>query len=150
MPGIVVGIDQSGHAHAALDWAMREAADRQSALAVITVIPAMASPFTKHPLSVPDADNAVRQAREAAEEAVAKSASQLGESQPSAVTVLAFTGFPAQALIDASRDADLVVVGARGQGGFAALLLGSVSIQVAHHAFCPIVIVPSGRQVPGA
>lgn len=145
MPGIVVGVDQSAQAHAALEWAMREAAARQTALAVITVVPAMASPFTGNPLSVPDADNAVRQARHDAEDAVAKSASQLGESQPSAVTVLAFTGFPAQVLIDASRDADLVVVGARGQGGFAALLLGSVSNQVAHHAACPVVIVPSGR-----
>jgi nucleotide-binding universal stress UspA family protein len=144
MSGIVAGIDQSAHSQAALDWAMREAAARQTALAVITVIPAMASPFTGNPLSVPDAGNAVQQAQQAAEDAVAKSAS-LNESQPPSVTVRALTGFPAQVLIDASRDADLVVVGARGQGGFAALLLGSVSNQVAHHAACPVVIVPSGR-----
>lgn len=145
MSGIVVGIDQSSQAHAALDWAMREAAARHTAVAVITVVPAMASPYTRHPLSVPDADNAVQQARQAAEDAVAKAASQLGEAQPPSVAVRAFTGYPAQALIDASRDAELVVVGARGQGGFAALLLGSVSNQVAHHAACPVVIVPSGR-----
>ncbi len=148
MPGIVVGVDQSAHARDALNWAMREAAARQTALTVITVIPAMASPFTGHPLSVPDADNAVQQARRAAEEAVAKSASEIGEIQPVSVEVRAFTGYPAQALIDASREADLVVVGARGQGGFAALLLGSVSNQVAHHAACPVVIVPTGRRTP--
>lgn len=146
MPGIVVGVDQSAHAHEALDWAMREAAARQVALAVITVVPAQVSPFTGHPLSVPDADNAVQHARQAAEEAVAKSVSQLDGDKPPAVTVQAFAGFPAQALIDASHGADLLVVGARGQGGFAALLLGSVSTQVGLHADCPVVIVPSGRR----
>jgi nucleotide-binding universal stress UspA family protein len=143
MPGIVVGIDQSSNAHAALDWAMREAATHGVPLTVLTVIPAMASPWTKRPLTVPDADEAVPNARQAAEEAVAASAARLGQAQPSSVTVQAHTGYPAQALIDASRDADLVVVGSRGSGGFIELLLGSVSSQVAHHALSPVVIVPS-------
>jgi nucleotide-binding universal stress UspA family protein len=51
-------------------------------------------------------------------------------------------GAPARALLDMATDADLVVVGSRGLGGFAGLLLGSVSQQVAHHASCPVVIVP--------
>ena len=55
------------------------------------------------------------------------------------------TGFPAQALIDTSQDADLVVVGSRGTGGFATLMLGSVASQVAHHAACPVVIVHTGK-----
>jgi nucleotide-binding universal stress UspA family protein len=143
MPGIVVGIDQSPHAHVALDWAMREAAMRGTTLTIVTVVTAMASPWTKKPLTVPDADEAVAHARQAAEEAVAKSAGEIGDAQPSSVTVQAFTGFPAKALIDASREADLVVVGSRGSGGFGELLLGSVSSQVAHHAFGPVVIVPA-------
>ena len=48
----------------------------------------------------------------------------------------------ADALIDAARDADLLVVGTRGHGGFKGLLLGSVSQQAAHHASCPVVIIP--------
>ncbi len=145
MSGIVVGIDQSAHAHEALTWAMREAAVRGSALTVMTVIPAMMSTFSGRQLSVPDAEHAIASARQAADDAVVKAASEIGEQRPAAITVSAFTGYPAQALIDASRDADLVVVGSRGAGGFATLLLGSVSSQVAHHSACPVAIVPSGR-----
>lgn len=145
MSGIIVGVDDSAHAHKALDWAMREAGMRQVALTVLSVIPAMASPWTGSPLSVPSADEAVRHATQAVEEAIAKSASSIPGPQPSSVSVKVFAGFPAQALVDAARDAELVVVGSRGAGGFAALMMGSVSSQVAHHATCPVVIVPSDR-----
>lgn len=143
MPGIVVGTDGSDDAHHALDWAMREAAARHTTLTVLTVIPAMASPWTGNPLVVPDADAAVQHARQAAEEAVAAAAAHLGDAQPESVTVQAHTGFPTKELIAASHEADLVVVGRRGSGGFASLLLGSTSSQVAHHSACPVVIVPS-------
>jgi nucleotide-binding universal stress UspA family protein len=145
MPGIVVGVDESAHARRALDWAMREAGLRQVALTVITVIPAMASPFTAHPLAVPDADEVVAHARTAVEEAVAKSAGDLAGPNPASVSVNVFVGFPVQSLIEASHDAELVVVGSRGTGGFATLMLGSVTTQVAHHAACPVVIMHTGR-----
>jgi nucleotide-binding universal stress UspA family protein len=124
---------------------MREAGMRQATLTVLSVIPAMASPWTGNPLIVPDADAAVQHAKEAVEEAIAKSASNSTGPQPSSVSVKVFAGFPAQALVEAARDAELVVVGSRGAGGFATALLGSVSNQVAHHAACPVVIVPSDR-----
>jgi len=143
MPGIVVGVDGSAHALRALEWAMREAAIRHTELTVLTVNPAMASPRTGHQLTMPGEAEAKEQSRQAVEKAVAQAAQEIGPQQPVSVTVTVFSGFPAKSLIDASRGADLVVIGSRGAGGFESLLLGSISSQVVHHADCPVVIVPS-------
>ena len=62
-------------------------------------------------------------------------------SKPSSVTVEAINGQAAKALIDASADADLLVLGARGGGGFRGLTVGSVTNQVVHHAACPVVVI---------
>jgi len=86
----------------------------------------------------------VAEAREAAREAAAKAAAGLGETAPS-TRVLAVVGQPAEVLIDASQDADLLVLGSRGTGGFTRLAMGSVSSQVSQHAHCPVVILPSDR-----
>ena len=94
---------------------------------------------------MPDSGELTARAQQEAEDSVAKALDGLGDSKPASVTVKAFTGYPARVLVDASKDADLVVVGSRGTGGFAELVLGSVSSQVAHHAACPVVIVPSRR-----
>jgi len=145
MAGITVGVDGSHGAHWALEWAMQEAATRHAPLTVITVHQVAASGWTGNPIILLEDEPALEKVRRAAEEAVAKAAAQLGESQPASVTVRAVNGFPAQELIEASRDADLLVVGSRGLGGFARLLLGSISDQVMHHAHCPVVVVPGPR-----
>jgi len=144
MPGIIVGIDGSHDAHRALEWAMQEAAVHHSPLTVVTVheVP---SGWTGNPMILPDDEPALNKVRKAVEEAVAKAAAQLSESPPASVTVRAVNGFAAQELIEASRDAGLLVVGSRGGGGFARLLLGSISDQVVHHAHCPVVVVPGPR-----
>ena len=143
MPGITVGVDGSQHAQPALDWAVKEAGIRHAPLTVVTVHEVASNHWTGHKMTMPEDEADRQRAKEAAEAATAKSAEGLGESKPASVTVRAISGLAAQELINASKDADLIVVGSRGGGGFASLMLGSVSTQVVHHATCPVVVVPS-------
>lgn len=141
MPGITVGVDGSSGARQALEWAMEEAAAHDAPLTVLTVHVVATDGWTGKPIILPADQPELEKTRHAGEEAVAEVASHLGESRPASVTIRAVNGIPAQELINASRDADLLVVGSRGTGGFARLLLGSVSSQVVHHAHCPVVVV---------
>jgi nucleotide-binding universal stress UspA family protein len=141
MPGIVVGIDGSEHSGRVLEWAMREAAMQHAPLTVLAVHQVASNPWTGNPMVVP-ADSAEQdKTRQAAEEAVSRAAGKLGGAKPASVTVRTVDGLAAKELIAASDGADLMVVGSRGAGGFAGLMLGSVSAQVVHHAACPVVVV---------
>lgn len=142
MPGIVVGVDGSDHSLRALEWAMKEAADHHVPLTVLAVHQVAANYWSREPIVYPEDLAAQEAAREAAEKAVAEAAGQLGQSGPASVAVHAVSGNAAHELIEASRDADLLVVGSRGGGGFATLVLGSTSSQVIHHAHCPVVVMP--------
>ncbi len=145
MPGITVGVDGSDHAQPALEWAVKEAGIRHAPLTVLTVHEVAISSWTGKPITFPVDETERETARQITEAAAVKAAGELGESKPASVTVRAVTGLAAEELINASTDADLIVVGSRGGGGFAPLLLGSVSSQVVHHAKCPVVVVPSHR-----
>lgn len=143
MPEIVVGVDGSVHSHRALIWAMRQAASHHVPLTVLAVRPDPVRPATgiywgAH--ASPEDSHNPEVARKAIEEIVEQARSEIGETAPG-VTVEVVSGDPAEELIRASRDAGLVVVGSRGSGGFAALLMGSVSSKVTHHAACPVVVV---------
>lgn len=141
MAGIIVGIDGSDHSRRALEWAVREAAVRHAPLTVLAVQPAIAG-YAGSAVAYPGDDDRADQARKAAQEETDQILSKLGGSAPEAVTVQAAIGIPAAVLIDASKDADLIVVGSRGSGGFSQLVLGSVSTQVTHHSHCPVVVIP--------
>jgi nucleotide-binding universal stress UspA family protein len=143
MSGIIVGVDGSTHSERALEWGVQEAAIRQVPLRVITIFRRAVSHWGAGPVTDPQEDAVGAQAREAAQEATDKALAHAGDVRPTSVTVEAFGGIPAEELVNASRDADLIVVGSRGTGGFARLLLGSVGNQVVHHAHCPIVIIPA-------
>ena len=148
MPGVIVGVDGSDHSRYALRWAMQEAVLRHVPLTVLTVHPDPVRPATgiywglrTYPENSFDPDLV----RAAVQEFVDKVASEIGGTVPE-VTVSVATGDAAEELLRASRDADLLVVGSRGGGGFARLLLGSVSSQVMHHAECPVVAIPGTPQ----
>jgi nucleotide-binding universal stress UspA family protein len=145
MPEIIVGLDGSHHSTRALEWALKEGALQHASVTVLTVHSVPASPWTGNPTILAGESEDLAKIRQLAEEMTQKVTSQLGESRPASVTVQAIPGYPAEALIDASRDADLVVVGSRGAGGFARLLMGSVSSQVVYHAHCPVVVVHSEK-----
>jgi nucleotide-binding universal stress UspA family protein len=141
MPGIIVGVDGSGHSHRALIRAIKEAAVHHAPLTVITVHQAVVG-FGGGPVVYPEDKIETERAREAAQAETDKALAEVGEPHPESVTVTAVHGFPTEVLIGASRDADMVVLGSRGVGGFGRLLMGSVTSQVAHHAACPVLIVP--------
>ncbi len=149
MPGIIVGVDGSANARYALEWALKEAAAKHESLTVVTVNEVAASFWTHHPVTVPADAALLDKARQAASELADEAVAELGESRPASVTVHAVNGFAADELISASREAGLLVVGARGgaqSGGLAYHTpLGSISNKVLHHSECPVVVVPAPR-----
>jgi nucleotide-binding universal stress UspA family protein len=141
MSGIIVGVDGSGHSQRALEWAMREAAVRQVPLTVLTVNEAVRGYYSSMAVY---ADDPVRteDARKLAQAETDEVLDRLAGPRPASVTVKAVHGFVVEELIDAGKDADMIVVGSRGAGGFTRLMMGSVAAQVAQHARCPVLIVP--------
>jgi nucleotide-binding universal stress UspA family protein len=146
MAGVIVGVDGSEHSRRALVWAMREAVKHQLPLTIMSIHPPPARPATSiywgvH--SYPEHSFDPELARAAVQQFVEKAAGEIGEAPE--ITVSVGTGDVAEELVNASHDADMLVVGSRGGGGFARLLMGSVSSQVAHHASCPVVVIPGPR-----
>jgi nucleotide-binding universal stress UspA family protein len=141
MPGILVGIDGSAHSQRALEWAAKEAAVHHTSLTVLTVHQAVAG-FWGGALRFQGDDGLTAKARDAAQAETDKVLSGL-EARPESVTVRAVHGIPAEEILNAGADADMIVVGSRGGGGFARLLLGSVSATVAEHAKVPVMILPA-------
>jgi nucleotide-binding universal stress UspA family protein len=132
---IVVGVDGSAAAEAALRWATEEARLRGARLHVVHAwaVPASvgAAPY------VNGLGDELRETAELLVDAVVRDLVDDGlQADGEAVA-----GRAAEALLEAAADASLLVVGSRGRGGFAGLLLGSVSQQCVHHAACPVVVV---------
>lgn len=133
---IVVGIDGSVQSVAAFDWALRQAQLTGSAVEVIAAWewPAAAGAGMVMPTDFdPESDARVVVDKLLASEHVARQA---------VVTASKIVSGPAgSALVDASRGADLLVIGSRGHGELVGLLLGSVSEHCVSHAFCPVVVI---------
>ncbi len=134
---VVVGVDGSAGSSDALRWAADEARAHHAALRVVHawVLPTMIYP-AYGPASMYEDMPVQAEAR-----ARAQVDEVLGADPGVPVDVVVREGRPAEVVLDEAKGADMVVVGSRGRGGFAGLLLGSVSTQVVHHAACPVVVV---------
>ena len=127
----------------ALEWAVTHAALEHAPLTVLAVHRVAASAWTGNPIIYPEDRPEAQRVLHVAEEAVAKTISKLGDDLPSSVTVRGSIGQTGHALIEASHNADMVVVGAR--GGFARLMPGSLRAEVVNHAACPVVVISGQR-----
>jgi nucleotide-binding universal stress UspA family protein len=137
---IVVGVDASEHARRAVTWALAEARIRAADVELCHAIDEAELPVWPAPAAVPS-----RHELETAGWALLDRLLSDVDTAGVAVTTRIGWGSAARALCAAGRDADLLVVGARGMGGFRGLLVGSVSQQVVAHASCPVVIVVPER-----
>lgn len=144
---IVVGVDGSKSSRAALDWAVAEARLRGSSLRAVHawMIPAIGASEAPWSLMATadymelDPDRIEAAAGEALERELADAH---GNEGGEVVVERQIVDAPAaDAIVDASRDAELVVIGSRGRGSIKSLLLGSVSQHVVQHATCPVVVV---------
>lgn len=147
MPKIVVGVDGSEGAAKALRWALGEARLRSASLRIVHAwsVPLVLSIPSADAFGIPEPAESMQQVRAALHKEadnVLEAALHRIEADDIEVEAEVVEGKAARVLIEAATDADLLVVGSRGLGGFTGLLLGSVSQQCAHHARCPVVIVP--------
>jgi nucleotide-binding universal stress UspA family protein len=138
MARIAVGVDGSGGARAALAWAVEEARLRGAELDVVHAwhVPYVGS--EAYAMVTIDQDALEEGARATLDEMLAEV-----DTEGVSITKRIVTGPASTALLEAGEGADLLVVGSRGRGGFAGLLLGSVSQQVIHHTNRPVVVVPA-------
>jgi nucleotide-binding universal stress UspA family protein len=148
---VLVGVDGSPESGAALQYAVAEANRRSARLRVVsTYFPEYSVHGRTQPVTASETAIEVdleKEVRRMVEEALA------GDGLPPAVEIVIAAGPAAGVLIDKSGEVDVLVLGHRGRGGFASMLLGSVSLQCVLHARCPVIVVrPTGgsESVPTA
>jgi nucleotide-binding universal stress UspA family protein len=140
MEKIVVGIDGSDASKDALRWAVEDARARGAEVVALHAYEAPVPALDAAPATPIDLPGLVAEALDDAQQFVAKVVDEVvGNVVSVDVAPIAVEDEPVQALLDASRDADLLVVGSHGHG-LSGLLLGSVSLECARHAACPVVI----------
>ncbi|HPB44253.1 MAG: universal stress protein [Microthrixaceae bacterium] len=142
-PVVIVGVDGSPNSLAALEWAINFAAGQGGGTvkAVMSwTYPAAAVGSMGIGGVMPPAESMHEASAEALDEILADVVA------PDSVTVqpVIAEGGASPAILELADDADLIVIGKRGHGGFLGLLIGSVATQIVNHAPCPVVVVPAG------
>ena len=140
IPRIVAGVDGSPSSLAALQWAVRQAGLTGGRVQAVIAwqFPAAIGGYEWAPVAVLESTDYEEIAQKVVTGAIA-AVDTSGCDVPISIKVR--KGNAAQVLIDAAADADLLVVGSRGHGGFAGALLGSVSQHCVHHAPCPVAVI---------
>jgi nucleotide-binding universal stress UspA family protein len=155
VPHILIGVDGSPAAERALRRGLQEALRFELDAVVLHVW--MPTPYSAHVpwagMPYPAAVQAtIEEGRAATAQELEQRVAQIqGEERATGVEVTCETseGPAAAVLIEASEDAHTLVIGARGHGGFAGLVLGSVTDQCVRHAACPVLVVPSPHGLEG-
>lgn len=145
-PRVVVGVDGSAGSRLALRFALSEAARRRVGLRVVSAHPPSSYWVGEWDVSPPDVAGEIetetrRRAQAVLDEALEGPAAA-GAAGAVPVEVVVAVGSPATVLVEQSRRAELLVVGHRGRGGLASVVLGSVGLGCVLHAECPVTVVP--------
>ena len=143
-PRVVVGVDGSAGARAAVRFAVEDAVRRGVPVEAVTAHRPPEAWMDFDAIGDFEYDKAQAEAVERAETFIAEVLREIPEPHPE-IHVTAVLGSAADALIRESAGADLLVVGSRGHGGFSSMLLGSTSMQCALHAPCPVTVVHSAE-----
>lgn len=134
---LVVGIDGSPHAAAALRWAIKEAAEHGDA--EVNAVLAWQEPFVSNPGAFDRAE--LEQGYKAF---LVNTINDIAPSPPVPLVSLVAEGDPIESLIEAAKGADLLVLGSKGRSTFGGMMLGSVSAACAAYSPCPVVLVRQG------
>lgn len=137
---VVVGVDGSAHADAALRWALEQAESRGGS---VTAVFAWQQPF----VSIPGAFDR-EELEQAAKDFLVETVSAVAPSPGVPLLPLVAEGDPAESLVVAARDADLLVVGTRGRSPFMGSVLGAVSLRCAAGAHCPVTLIKLDDEKP--
>jgi nucleotide-binding universal stress UspA family protein len=139
---IVVGVDDSEQAAAALRWALAEGALRG---ATVEVVHSWSPPLSALPfgatLVIPVDEAAIDSAARGSVDELVDAALAEMDHRPPEVLRTILPGGPASTLVEVSEDADMLVVGSHGRSGLSRLMLGSVAMACVNHAACPVVII---------
>ena len=138
MSKIVVGVDGTEGARHAIRWAL----DYAKPADTVVLLHSWEMPVAVQRMTDPTVDPDLVGAK--ATELVETELDDVGRPAPDGPTIEydVREGAPVRQLIEAAEDADLIVIGSRGIGGFMGVLVGSVSEAVVHHAPCPVVVIP--------
>lgn len=139
--GILVAVDGSPESDAAVHWAAREAELRHLPITLVHVVVPVVTSWPVRSLQAEFNEWQEDNARQVIEQGQKMLRASLGESELSNVRTEVLHEHAVPALVDASTEAWMLVIGSRGMGAFGRAVLGSVSSGVVHHAHCPVAIV---------